>query len=330
MTFSGNSNHFKSKLNRSSVQFPEFKEMTAMLSVELSPICFSGFEFNSNSRVCECYHNQNFVRCNGDNAEIKVGYWIGTEERCDEYPEISLCPFCDFNNRRESTIYGGYYNLPRKLDDQCRPHRTGVACGDCSSGYTLAPDCVEERKCSWMLPLVIVLTILYWIVIVVGGCGLMHSKFQISLGHLYGILYCYSVVDVLLGSTSYISNGVFQLIAVISSFAKLTPQIIGKLCFVKGLLYGDQQFINYIHVIAVSLILFGISRAAKYSRRIANFGKHFLVRAVCVLLLLSYTSLFSNTFQLWRTLATNEYDSSADPGDTRYLAYAIVAFLCVI
>ena len=125
-----------------------------------------------------------------------------------------------------------------------------------SSGYTLACnalDCVDERKCSWMLPLVIVFTILYWIIIVVSVSGLTHSKFQISLGHLYGIIYYYSIVDVLLGNDLYISDGVFQLVAIISSFAKLTPQIIGNLCFVKGLSGIDQQFINYFHVMAVSL-----------------------------------------------------------------------------
>ena len=113
-------------------------------------------------------------------------------------------------------------------------------------------------------------------------------------------------MDVLLGNDLFISDGVFQLVAVLSSFAKLTPQIFGSLCFVKGLSGIDQQFINYIHVIAVSLILFGISRAAKYSSRIASFGQHFIVRAVCVLLLLSYTSLASTSLQLLRKLKFND------------------------
>ena len=160
----------------------------------------------------------------------------------------------------------------------------------------------------------------------------MHSKFQISLGHLYGIIYYYSIVDVLLGNDLYISDGVFQLVAVISSFSKLTPQIIGKLCFVKGLSGIDQQFINYIQVIAVSLILFGISRAAKHSRRIANFGQRFIVRAVCVLLLLSYTSLASTSLQLLRPLTFNDVDGtfSYSSPDVKYFSgrhvvYGIVA-----
>ena len=328
---------FSLLLNMISIPSPQFKVITAMLSVKLSP-CFSGYVFNPSSQICDCYNNDDdVIQCNGDNAEISQGYWFGSVlgKRT-----VSLCPnfYCDFSHRNETG--NGYYSLPRELDDQCRLHRTGVACGDCSSGYTLAynaPDCVDERKCSWMLPLVIVLTILYWIIIVIGVAFLTHSKFQISLGHLYGIIYYYSIVDVLLGNDLYISDGVFQLVAVISSFAKLTPQIIGKLCFVKELSGIDQQFINYIQVIAVSLLLFGISRAAKYSRRIANFGQRFIVRAVCVLLLLSYTSLASTSLQLLRPLKFNDVDGtfSYSSPDVKYFSgrhvvYGIVAILCVV
>ena len=330
---------FTLKLNVSSFFSLEVKNLAATLSVRMSA-CFSGFEYSSVSKICECYQdNDDVIKCRreGTNAyaEIKQGYWFGNFLGKHT---VALCPnfYCDFSHRTETR--NGYYNLPRKLDDQCRPHRTGVACGDCSSGYTLAynaPDCVDERKCSWMLPLVIVLTILYWIVIVVGVCGLMHSKFQISLGHLYGIIYFYSIVDVLLGNNLYISDGVFQLVAVISSFAKLTPQIIGKLCFVKGLSGIDQQFINYIHVIAVSLIIFGITKVAKYSTRIAIIGERFIIRAVCVLLLLSYTSLAATSIQLLRVIYFNDVDGifcytspTVKIYSGRHLAYGIVAMFC--
>ena len=99
--------------------------------------------------------------------------------------------------------------------------------------------------------------------IVVAVSGLTNTKFKVSLGHLYGIIYYYSIA--LLGERLYISCGIFQLVVVMSSFAKLTPHIIGRLRFVKGLSGLDQQFINYIHIIAVSLILFGVSKVVKYS-----------------------------------------------------------------
>ena len=148
----------------------EFTHINTTLTVELSS-CFSGFVFNNASQICECYNSKDdIIRCDKDIAEIRQGYWFGS---VSENRTVSLCPnyYCSFSHPTETR--NGYYNLPRKLDDQCRPHRTGVACGDCSSGYTLAynaPDCVDERKCSWMLPMVIVLTILYWIIIVVCVC----------------------------------------------------------------------------------------------------------------------------------------------------------------
>ena len=315
----------------------ELRQISTTLSFNLLP-CFSGFAFSINSQICECYNDDDdVIQCTENNAEIRQGYWFGSVLG---RRTVSLCPnyYCDFSHR--SKTGNGYYTMPRELDGQCRPHRTGVACGDCSSGYTLAynaPDCIDERKCSWMLPLAIVLTILYWIAIVVGVCGLTHSKFKISLGHLYGIIYYYSIVDILLGNNLYVSDGVFQVVAVISSFAKLTPQIIGKLCLIKGLSGIDLQFINYIHVIVISIILFGIRQAAKRSMKITKFAKHFIVRAFCVLLLLSYTSLVSTSLQLLRPLTFNDVDEtfSYSSPDVKYfsgrhIAYGIVAILSAI
>ena len=331
-----------------------------MLLFNLSSFAI-GFVYSKNPQKCGCYNDDNdddnddnndddnssdnddgdddddVMQCYGDIADIRQGYWFGNVSgTCT----VSLCPifYCDLSYHNIETV-NGYYNFPRQTDDQCRPHRTGVACGDCSPGYTLAhnaPDCVDRKKCSGMLSLVIVLTILYWIIIVVGVC-IMHSKFQISLGHLYGIIYFYSTVDVFLGNDLYTSDVVFQLVAVISSLAKLTPQFIGKLCSVEGLSGIDQQFINYIHVLAVSLILFAITKVVKYSRRMAYFGKHYIVRTICVLLLLAYTSLTSTSLQLLKPLTFNNVNdtftfSSPDVKyfSGRHVVYGIVAILCVI
>jgi len=72
-------------------------------------------------------------------------------------------------------------------------------------------------------------------------------------GYVYAIIYYYSIVDILLGNNLYISEGAFLAISIISSFAKLTPQFFGQLCFVEGLSGIDQQFIHYCHAVAVLL-----------------------------------------------------------------------------
>ena len=312
-----------------------YKNINASLSVELSQ-CRAGYLFDSTQRQCICYSHPDLVHCKGYYVEIKIGYWIGylTEKRYTS----SICPdnYCKSKHRETNP---GYYSLHGKSDDQCSSHRTGVACGECKSGYTLAydsPDCINADKCTaGMTILVIVLTILYWIAIVAVVFGLMYFQFQISSGYAYGIIYYYSIVDILLAND--ISDEVFQLVDVLSSFAKLTPQLFGQLCLVEGLSGIDQQFIHYSHALAVSLILLIIVLVARYSARLTRFVGPCIIRVICILLLLSYTSLASTSLQLLRPLKFNNVDevytySSPDIKyfTGRHLVYAIVAILCEV
>ena len=220
------------------------KQISLQLVIELLP-CFSGYFYNEDSRHCVCYHQKDIVECYSDYNEIKRGYWFGAVT--DPFkPSVSLCPsrYCYFGKDHKETRQG-YFILSSKLDDQCNSHRTGVACGQCKPGYTLAydlPSCINKDKCSAaMTVLVIVLTIVYWISIVAFVFALMHCayrmefKFDKLLGYAYGIIYYYSIGDILLDNNPYISDGVFQFIAVLSSFAELTPQLFGQLCLVEGL-----------------------------------------------------------------------------------------------
>ena len=319
-----------------SVLSPVYKSITFSLSLKLSS-CYPGYLFDKSQRQCICYPYSDVVHCTEQYSEIKIGYWIGllTEQQYT----LSICPseYCNFAKRTETSE--GYYDVPRKPDDQCNSHRTGLACGECKSGYTLAydsPDCINKDKCSaGMTILVIVLTILYWITIVSGVFCLMYARFKIPLGYVYAIIYYYSIVDVLLINDD--SEGTSWLLSILSSFAKLTPQLFGQLCLVEGLSGIDQQFIHYSHALAVSLILLIIVLAARRSGRLTRFVGPCIIRVICLLLLLSYTSLASASLQLLRPLKfddVNEVRTYSSPDikyfTGRHLAYAIVAILCEV
>ena len=314
----------------------KYNRMSASLSIQLSS-CHAGYVFDKSQRQCVCYPYPGIVHCNGDNSEIKIGYWIGFLTQ--QHYTSSICPsnYCNFVERTETSQ--GYYNLPKKPDDQCSSHRTGVACGECKSGYTLAyysPDCINTEKCSaGMTILVIVLTILYWIAIVAVAFGLMYIRFRMPLGYVYAIIYYYSIVDVLL--INDVSEEISELVRILSSLAKLTPQVFGQLCLVEGLSGIDQQFIHYSHALAVSLILLIIVLVARHSGRLTRFIGPCIIRVICLLLLLSYTSLASTSLQLLRPLTFNDVDevrtySSPDIKyfTGRHLVYAIVAILCEV
>ena len=321
-------------LNFSSAVTSKYRQLTATVSLELSS-CQSGYVFDANIQQCRCYEqSKNIIQCQQDYAEIKYGYWFGIAV----FPKrtVSLCPihYCSYDNHAETT--NGYYKLPEELNGQCNSRRTGVACGECSEGYTLAydsPDCINTDKCSaGMIFLVLVLTILYWIIMVALVFGLMQRK--VSLGYVYGLIYYYSIIDILLGSNLFISNGVFQLVTILSSFAKLTPQFLGRLCFMQELSGIDQQFIHYFHAISIFLLIVITVIVARYSRKIASIVSHCVIRVICLLILLSYTSLASTSLQLLRPLYFDDvndayvYSSPSIKYFTgRHIPYGIIALL---
>ena len=325
-------------LKMSSVLSDNHKEFSANLSLTLTT-CYNGFVFNTVTQKCECYNNRDddTVQCQDDRAEIKLGYWYGI---IFEKPITPLCPinYCDFNHRTKTR--SNYYNLPRAVDDQCSLHRTGMVCSICKSEYTLPYDsfkCISNERCSpGITILVIALTFLYWIIIVAVLFVLTYYfSTQVSSGYFNGVIYFYSIVDVLLTSNLYITNGVFYVVAILSSFAKVTPHFLGRLCFVKGLDAIDQQFIHYSHALCISFVLFGIVIAAKYFKKVALYVNRCISRVTYLFLLLSYTSITSTSLQLLRGVQYDDNDGVfvyLSPHikyfTHRHGAYGTVALLC--
>ena len=315
--------------------FYSLQEINAILKVELFPcISYPGMAYSNEKQICICYkHN---VNCYDDYNEIRRGYWFGSVLN---KATTSTCPnhYCNFIDRRETS--SGYFELPKTINAQCNHHRMGTACGECISGYTLTYDssnCINIKHCSaGMTVLIIVLTCLYWVAVVVGVFSLMYFNFQISSGYVYGLIYYYSIVGVLLDNNPYISDGAFQFVSVLSSFAQLAPQFLGRLCFVRNLSGIDQLFIHYTHPIAVSILLLFIILAARRSARITLFISRCIIRVICLLLLLSYTSLASTSLQLLRPLRFTDVKEAYTYSSPhiqyfhgRHAFYGIVAIIC--
>ena len=315
-----------------------YRSITASLSVELSP-CSIGHLFDKYQRQCICYPHRDLLRCTDDFIEIRIGYWVGYVS--DDYTS-SICPnnYCNSAKHMETSL--GFYGISRgsdaSTDDQCNSHRTGVACGECKQGYTLSydsTDCIDASQCSaGITALVVVLTILYWFIVVAIVFGLMHLTFQkgAALGYVFGVIYFYSIIDVLLVNDVY--DEVYQLVEILSSFAKLNPRLLGQLCFVNGLSGIDQQFIHYFHALVMSFILLGITVVARISPRLLKHVNRHIISVICILLLLAYTSLASTSLQLLRPLTFKDVDkvrTYSSPNikyfSGRHLAYGIVALV---
>ena len=328
------STNFSITITLNTALYPDWKQISVNLIVELSP-CHPGFLQYPNSMGCKCYNASDIVFCSGSSSTIKRGYWFGS---VTGKPTETFCPinYCNFTCCETSN---GYYHLSPVRENQCRSHRSGTACGSCEEGYTLSFDsseCINVKDCSaGETILLLALILLYWILIIVAVFSIMH--FKVGIGYLYAITYYYSVVDLLLNQIWYLSSGLNTTINVMSSFAKIIPQFLGQLCFTTNMSGIDQQFIHYIHPVAISLFLVMITMLSRRSRRLSNFISKGIIHVICCLLLLSYTSLATTSLLLMRPIIFHDVDKAytyVSPDieyfHGRHLAYAIVAMIFTI
>ena len=313
---------------------PEWKQISVTLVFGLSE-CHPGFWQTSTSQKCECYSANDIVFCSGSSSTIKRGYWFGS---VTGKPTVTFCPinYCNFTCCETSN---GYYHLSPVRNDQCRSHRSGVACGSCKYGYTLSFDsteCVTVESCTaGQAVLVILLTVTYWIVTVILVFIVMY--YRVGIGYLYCITYYYSIVDIILSQNLPASRGLYLTVNAMSSCSKLTPQFLGELCLINGMSGIDQQFIHFIHPSAMIVILVVISLSARSSVRISAFISRAIIRVICLLLLLSYTSIASTSLLLMRSLLFHKVDKvytylspDIEYFHGRHLAYGIVALICIV
>ena len=310
----------------------DWKPIAINLNVQLSS-CHSGFYYSSDLEYCVCYTTDNIVTCSSSsNSTIRNGYWFGT---INEQPTVTVCPtnYCNFDNCEATT---GTCDLYPLRDNQCRAHRSGAACGNCEEGYTLSfdsIDCISMDSCNvGQTVLVITMSFLYWIAVIAVVFGMMY--FKIKIGYLYGIIFYYSIIDIILKNALLVSDSLYQLVITLSSISKILPQFLGRLCFVKRLSGIDQQFIHYLHPFAILLILWLISLSARFSHKISSFLSRAVIHAICLLLLLSYSSIASTSLLLVRTIRFTSVDkvySYLSPDieyfHGRHLAYGLIALV---
>ena len=291
--------------------------ITVNLTVEITS-CLPGYSYDSSTMQCECFTANDIVSCS-PKTTIKRDHWFGV---VDDITTVSVCPngYCNFSRRRDEVSSGNFLLSPIQ-DDQCNEHRTGPACGECDPGYTLSydsVDCVSIDDCHYGYIIAVILgTLIYWILAIVFLFALMsliikYLDYGHSIGYLYGIIYYYSVADILLGETLSFSSGLSILVSIIGIFFKLNPGFdLFKFCFVQGMERIDQYFINYIHPTAILFFLlllvlykrrnccksFKLCRNAVGNDISIRFGK-VIIPIICLILTIAYTSIADTSLKL--------------------------------
>ena len=309
-------------------------EISVQLIAELST-CHPGYHYDNTTQKCVCYDDSDIVSCSGSTSTIKRGYWFGV---VDGKSTVTVCPnnYCNFTCCETTN---GFYQLSPVRMNQCSSHRSGTACGSCEEGYTLSFDsveCVSIEKCTTgQTVLVIVLSVIYWIVLVIAV--LIMTYYHAEIGYLYVITYYYSMLEILLGQHLYASQTLYTAVSIMSSIAKVSPQFLGRFCLVKYLTGIDQELIHYVHPLAVTIIVGIICLLTRMSYKLSAFLSRGIIRVICFLLLLSYTSVTTTSLLLLRSLTFDNIDKiytylspEIEYFHGHHLPYFIVAVLCTL
>ena len=231
-----------------------------------------------------------------------------------------------------------FYHLSPLRNNQCRSHRSGTACGSCEDGWTLSFDsveCVKVEQCTKQRPLVVVLTVIYWMAVVLIAVVMMYYKVQV--GYLFVLSYYFGILDILVNEALHSSQLLLITNSVLSSFFKMIPNFLGHFCLATEISGIDQQAMHYIHPLAFIFILIMLRLSAYATRKLSLYVSWGISYIICLLLLLSYTSITTSSVLLIRTIRFENVDkifTYLSP-DIEYchgshLPYAIIAVLCTI
>jgi len=109
------------------------------------------------------------------------------------------------------------------------------------------------------------------------------------------------------------------------------------MCLVTNISGIDQQFIHYIHPLAVAIIVIIICLSARISYKFSSFVSRGIIHLICFLLLLSYTSVATTSLLLLRSLTFNNVDKvytylspDIEYFHGRHLPYVLTAILCTL
>ena len=276
------------------------------VNVTLKP-CPLGFRYHN--EICECAVET--IECNLVNATacIEKGYWHGKIQINDSYKyitksclsgkcrNIANCTHCS------SRGLSDYCELPQEPDDQCIDNHKGVLCTECSQNYAYtfgAVQCAEISTCDKGESILLVIIMIIFIITSMGLVFLvLKLDKSLNVGYMFSVLYYFSVIGYLLAPNN-IPLPLEVMISVLVSITQLNPHFIGYIpvCLAKHSTILEQQMLFYVSPVIISTIVLSVIWFSRCCPRYLKFNDNTPVRAISLLLLLSFTAMAETSFNM--------------------------------
>ena len=252
------------------------------ISLQFLP-CPPGFSLNSSESTCDCEPRlQKYTtECNITKMTItREGmFWVGYDNHLQA---LILQPHCPFDYCRLAT---DRISFPlNNTDLQCENKRSGILCGKCKSGLSLALGSSKCLQCSNLHVLLIIPFALAGIALVV---LLLACRVTVAAGTINGLIFYANIVTV--NRAIFFPPNETNILTVFIAWLNLDLGI--ETCFFDGMDEYTKSWLQFVFPLYVWSLVGLIIVSSEYSPRIARLFGSNPVAVLATLFLLSYSKL---------------------------------------
>ena len=267
--------------------------------------CPHGFVLHVNQRTCNCTDNLIFagVTCSIENQTIHrtPSMWIGNVSG-----EVVVHNNCPFDYCKQNVLDINPYNQ----QEQCDFQRSGVMCGGCRQGLSLALGTSQCMKCSNIYLFLLIPFALSGVVLVV---ILLKCNLTVSTGTINGLIFYANIVHA--NHSIYFPQGSNNLfIKILSIFIAWLNLDLGiEVCFAEKLDAYGRTWLQFVFPVYIWLLVLLLTIVSRYSITVSRLSGTNTVSVLATLFLLSYAKLLRTTFNSFNTTtiigSNNTYSS---------------------
>ena len=258
-------------------------ELFKLINIQLSN-CPLGFEISNKTKSCDCEeirHTITIITCDATTKIItrQGDIWIGNISDCVVVRKT--CPF-DYCNTAQVS-----FSLTDP-DPQCALNRTGILCGRCRDGLSLAlgsNNCIQCPQFSYLALI---------IPFAAAGFGLvallMVLNLTVSIGTINGLIFYASIVKISESTGIFFPNGSIPVLSQFIAWLNLDLGI--ETCFYHGMTAYAKVWLQFMFPLYIWFIIATIIVLCRYSTWLSNKIGGNVVQVLATLILLSFTKIF--------------------------------------
>ena len=246
--------------------------------------CPLGFKKSSTTKSCDCEelkHISSTITCDAATKMMarQGGIWIGNISNCVIVQ--TPCPF-DYCNTAQVSF------SPTDPDPQCALNRTGILCGKCQDGLSLAlgsNNCIQCPRFSYLALM---------IPFAAAGFGLvallMVLNLAVSIGTINGLIFYANIVKISESIGIFFPNGPIPVLSQFIAWLNLDLGI--ETCFYHGMTAYAKVWLQFVFPLYIWFIIATIIVLCHYSTWLSNKIGGNVVQVLATLILLSFTKIF--------------------------------------